>query len=284
MINIHRPSLWDVMRNPARRITYLLIICCLFTLTSCASVPVSNRRQLDLVSSQAVLPMCQQSYNQFLSAHLVISNSSDAQMVKRVGRRIQEAVEKYCLREHISDRLNGYQWQFNLVEDREMNAWCMPGGKVVVYTGILPVSRDESGLAVVMGHEIAHAVARHGEERMSQELLKQVGFSILARAISQKSPATQKAFVCAFGYGTQLGIMLPYSRLHEEEADHLGLIFMAMAGYEPRRAVDFWERMSAATNKHARPPEFLSTHPADTTRINCIKQCLPEAAQYYNDR
>jgi predicted Zn-dependent protease len=180
----------------------------------------------------------------------------------------------------MSSRLEGYAWEFNLVEDEAVNAWCMPGGKVVVFTGILPVTRDATGLAVVMGHEIAHAVANHGNERMSQGLMVQMGGTALSKALEDKPEETRNLFLTSFGLGTQVGVLLPYSRLHENESDHLGLIFMAMAGYDPRSAVDFWERMATQKSGGA-PPEFLSTHPSDKTRIENIKSLLPEALRYY---
>lgn len=200
-------------------------------------------------------------------------------MVKRVGQRIQVAVEKYMADNNLRRQLEDYLWEFNLVESKEINAWCMPGGKVVVYTGILPITKDENGLAVVMGHEIAHAVAKHGNERMSQGLLTEMGGVALTVALRDKPAQTQQLFMTAFGVGAQVGVLLPFSRVQESEADHLGLIFMAMAGYDPHGAVTFWERM--AQQGGAKPPEFLSTHPSDETRINKIKAELPEALQYY---
>ena len=258
----------------------LLLVSALITLLACQTVPITGRRQLSLIPAESLLPMSFNEYQDFLSKHQVVGNTEQAQMVKRVGRRIQQAVERYFSDRGMSSQLKGYAWEFNLVEDKGINAWCMPGGKVVVYTGILPVVRDETGLAVVMGHEIAHAVANHGDERMSQGLLAEMGGMALSVALSQKPKETSDLFLTAYGLGAQVGILLPYSRLQESEADHLGLIFMAMAGYDPRRAVDFWERMAQA--KHgASPPEFLSTHPADATRIENIKKLIPEAMRYY---
>jgi predicted Zn-dependent protease len=204
-------------------------------------------------------------------------------MVKRVGGRISSAVEKYLAGQNHSDLLEGYTWEFNLVKDSSVNAWAMPGGKVAIYNGILPVTQNENGLATVMGHEVAHAVAQHGNERMSQALLTQLGGVALSVALSQNPSQTNDLFLAAYGIGTQVGILLPYSRLHESEADRLGLIFMAMAGYDPRDAVAFWQRM-AAQSKGGAPPEFLSTHPAHETRIDQIMQYLPEAMKYYRRR
>jgi predicted Zn-dependent protease len=249
-------------------------------LTSCQTVPITGRHQLALIPSGQVQSMSAGQYQDFLAKHQVIRGTADAQMVQRTGKRIQNAVERYFAEHNSSDHLKGYQWEFNLVEGREVNAWCMPGGKVVVYTGILPVTRDETGLAVVLGHEIAHAVANHGDERMSQGLLAEMGGIALAEALATKPQETSSLFMTAYGLGAQVGVLLPFSRLHESEADHLGLIFMAMAGYDPRSAVGFWERM-AAGKQGGTPPEILSTHPADATRIRNIQSLLPEAMRYY---
>jgi len=201
-------------------------------------------------------------------------------MVKTVGSKIQQAVERYMAENKMSQLLDGYQWEFNLIESADVNAWCMPGGKVVVYTGILPVTRDGAGLAVVMGHEIAHAIAKHGNERMSQGLITELGGAALDVALKEKPEKTRQLWMTAYGLGAQFGVILPYSRLHESEADHLGLIFMAMAGYDPNSAAEFWQRMSVMKTGPA-PPEFMSTHPSDQTRINRIKAELPEAMKYY---
>ena len=202
-------------------------------------------------------------------------------MVQRVGARIADAVERYMNENYMSDRIAGYNWEFKLVESKEKNAWCMPGGKVVVYTGILDIAQDDAGLAVVMGHEIAHAIAKHGAERMSQALLVSAGGVALDTAMENESSGRRQAFLMAYGLGATVGLMLPYSRTHEKEADRLGLIFMAMAGYDPQTAVDFWERMKAE-KEGSSTPEFLSTHPADETRIENIKNNLYEAMPYYN--
>lgn len=200
-----------------------------------------------------------QQYDEFLKANKLSNNQQQTAMVKSVGQKIRGAVERYMADNKMSHRLDGYNWEFNLVESPEANAWCMPGGKVVVYTGILPITKNEGGLAVVMGHEIAHAIAKHGDERMSQGLLTELGGTALSVALEQKPEKTKQLWMTAFGIGAQVGVLLPYSRLHESEADHLGLIFMAMAGYDPNIAVNFWERM--AKQGGAKPPEFLSTHP-----------------------
>jgi len=249
-------------------------------IVSCSTVPLTGRRQLNLVSDSSVLSMSAQQYDEFLSSHEVIRNTKEAAMVQRVGRRIQNAVERYFAEHNMSDRLNGYSWEFNLVESKEVNAWCMPGGKVVVYTGILPIAGDEAGLAVVMAHEIAHAIAKHGNERMSQALLTQLGGTALSVALESYPEQTQALWMAAFGVGSQVGVLLPYSRVQESEADRLGLIFMAMAGYDPNEAPRFWSRM-AAEKGGAAPPEFLSTHPSDKIRIEKIKEEIPEAMKYY---
>lgn len=260
--------------------TLLLSVISSTILFSCQTVPITGREQLSIVPASTILPMSFNEYKDFLDKHGVVENGPEAEMVKRVGKRIERAVERYFADHGLSSRLEGYRWEFNLVEDSEVNAWCMPGGKVVVYTGILSVARDETGLAVVMGHEIAHAVANHGAERMSQGLLTQLGGLALEAALSQKPQETSNLFLAAYGLGAQVGVLLPYSRLHESEADHLGLIFMAMAGYDPREAVGFWERMRD-TKKGAHAPEFLSTHPADARRIENIKSLIPQAMRYY---
>lgn len=249
-------------------------------MVSCQTVPITGRQQLSLVPSATILSMSYESYSDFLAKHKVIHNSDDSRMVKRVGTRIQHAVESYFNSHGLGDRLAGYEWEFNLVDDKSINAWCMPGGKVVVYSGIVPIAKGEDGLAVVMGHEIAHAVANHGDERMSQGLIAQMGGIALSAALDQNPGQTRDLFLAAYGVGTQIGVLLPYSRLQETEADHLGLIFMASAGYDPRSAVGFWKRMTA-TKQGGSPPEFLSTHPADATRIRNIEKFMPEALSYY---
>ncbi|HEU19636.1 MAG TPA: M48 family peptidase [Deltaproteobacteria bacterium] len=228
---------------------------------------------------ESMLTTSFQQYDQFLETNMLSKDEHNTRMVKTVGERIQRAVERYYRENNMSHKLKGYAWEFNLVESDDVNAWCMPGGKVVIYTGILPYTKDESGLAVVIGHEVAHAIAEHGNERMSQMLFYQMGGMALGVAMAEKPAETQKLWMTAFGVGAQFGVILPYSRLHEREADHLGLVFMAMAGYDPNTAVEFWKRM--ARDKESSPPEFLSTHPSDETRINAIKKLIPEVMPYY---
>lgn len=257
-----------------------LTFLCWLLVHSCQTVPITGREQLSLVSSAQIRAMSLDAYRDFLSKNEVIRGTPEADQVNRVGIRIKSAVETYFAERNMSAQLSGYAWEFNLIKDPSVNAWAMPGAKVAVYTGILPVTRGDQGLAVVMGHEIAHVVANHGNERMSQALLAQMGGMALSVALSEQPAQTQKIFAAAFGLGTQVGILLPYSRLQESEADHLGLIFMAMAGYDPRGAVEFWQRM-AAEKGGGSPPEFLSTHPTSSTRIENIKSLLPEAMKYY---
>jgi predicted Zn-dependent protease len=246
---------------------------------SCSTVPLTGRSQLNMIPSSEMLAMSFQQYDQFLKENKLSTNQAEVDMVKRVGINIQQAVEQFLSDNNLTSRLNGYNWDFNLIEDEQVNAWCMPGGKVVVYTGILPVTQDELGLAVVMGHEIAHAIAEHGNERMSQQLLQQVGAIGLMVAMKDEPAQTQAIWLSVYGVGTTVGIMLPYSRTHESEADHLGLIFMAMAGYDPHAAVDFWTRMAGKGG--GSPPEFLSTHPSHETRISDLNKWIPEAMKYY---
>lgn len=256
------------------------ILLFLFLAIACQTVPITGRQQLSIIPAGQILSMSAASYKDFLSSHTVIKDTEDAKMVKRVGVSIQHAVEKYFSAHNLSEGLDGYSWEFNLVDDEAVNAWCMPGGKVVVYTGILPVAKDDKGLSVVMGHEIAHAVANHGDERMSQGLITQMGGMALSTALASKPQQTTELFMAAYGIGTQVGILLPYSRLQESEADRLGLIFMAMAGYDPHQAPEFWKRMSSGKQGGA-PPEFLSTHPADETRIRNLEKHMDEAMSYY---
>lgn len=252
----------------------------IFILQSCSTVPLTGRSQLNMIPNSEMLTMSFQQYDQFLKENKLSTNQAEVNMVKKTGENIQHAVERYLQANNLSDRLNGYNWEFNLVESDQVNAWCMPGGKVVVYTGILPLTMDENGLAVVMGHEIAHAIAEHGNERMSQQLLQQVGVVGLMVAMKDEPAQTQAIWLSVYGVGTTVGVILPYSRTHESEADHLGLIFMAMAGYDPHVAPEFWKRM-AASKQGGSPPEFLSTHPSDQTRINDITSWIPEAMKYY---
>lgn len=250
----------------------------LAVVTACSTVPITGRQQLNLVSDAEVQSMSFTQYREVLAKSKLSTDARATQMVKTVGQRVQKGVEQYMASQNLSQQLEGFQWEFNLIESKEVNAWCMPGGKVAVYSGILPLTQDENGLAVVLGHEIAHAIAKHGQERMSQALVAQGLGSSLQAAMGQNPTATKSIFLTAFGVGSQLK-MLQYGRRQESEADRLGLIFMALAGYDPRGATPFWERMAAQSQ--GAPPEFLSSHPSDATRIADIQAALPEALGYY---
>ncbi len=252
----------------------------LLLLTACTTVPVTGRSQLNLIPGSSMLSMSAQQYGTFLKENKLSQDQQQVATVKRVGARIQGAVERYFTSSGLQDYLKKYNWEFNLVEDKQVNAWCMPGGKVVVYTGIMPIARDDAGLAVVMGHEIAHAIAEHGNERMSQGLLAQLGGTALSTALATQPDATRQLWMSVYGVGAQYGALMPYGRMQESEADHLGLVFMTMAGYDPNAAVGFWERMAAQKGGKA-SPEFLSTHPADATRIANIKRLIPEVLAKY---
>lgn len=247
--------------------------------SACTQVAITGRKQLNLVPDSMVNSMALDEYQLFLNDNKLSADTKATAMVREVGMRVAQAVETYFKQQGMPEQVADFKWEFNLVESEEKNAWCMPGGKVVVYTGLLPITRDENGLAVVMSHEIAHAVARHGSERMSHGLIYQMGGIALSTAMKDYPDATQQLFMTSYGIGAQVGVLLPYSRVQEKEADHLGLIFMAMAGYNPQTAVAFWERM--AENKEGAPPEFLSTHPSDKTRIQAIEELIPEAMPYY---
>jgi predicted Zn-dependent protease len=249
-------------------------------LAACATVPLTGRRQLSLVSSAEMSALGAESYQQFLQESRLSQDAGQTQMVRNVGTRISVAAEAFMRESGLEADLPNYQWEFSLVDaDTVVNAFCLPGGKIGVYSGILPVARDETGLAVVVGHEVAHAIAKHGGERMSQLLLVQMGGMALSKAVEEQPEKTQQLLMLAFGIGANVGVMLPYSRQHESEADRIGLVLMARAGYDPRTAVTFWQRMSQEGGP--RPPEFLSTHPAPERRINDIRDHLPEALKYY---
>jgi len=265
------------MKNSIK--TFIILLAAVTLADSCSTVPLTGRRQLSLIPESELIAMSLTSYSDFLKENSLSTNRANTTLVQDVGKNISTAVVKYFSDNNMSANLNGYQWEFNLIEDSTPNAWAMPGGKVVVYTGLLPYTQDANGLAVVVSHEIAHAVARHGSERMSQQLLAQFGSVALGEALKNKPEQTQVIFGTAFGLGTQLGVMLPYSRQHELEADRLGLIFMAMAGYNPQTAVAFWTRMASMGGE--KPPEFLSTHPSDATRIQNIQKVMPEALSFY---
>ena len=248
-----------------------------FLFYACSQVAVTGRNQLSLVSNAEIIPVVNQQYDSLMRVSKLSSNAQQTAQVKEVGRKIQKAVEQYMAQNNASSELQGFEWEFNLIDDpKTVNAWCMPGGKIVVYTGILPITKDEAGLATVMGHEVAHALVNHGAQRMSAGQLQQLGAVGVAVATSGKSEQTQQILQQAYGLGTEFGAILPFSRKHENEADEIGLILMAIAGYNPDRAVDFWQRMEANSGGSA-PPEFLSTHPSGATRMNNIKSNIPKA-------
>ena len=246
---------------------------------SCATVPLTGRRQLSLVPESEVISLSLTEYDKFIKSNKLSTDKNKLAMDKRVGERIAKSVETYMTKAGLIQNLDGYKWEFNLVEDQTVNAWCMSGGKVVVYTGLLPLTMTENGLATVLGHEISHAVARHGSERMSSQMLLQLGSTALSSAMASKPAETRNIVMAAFGIGTQVGVTLPFSRDNEYEADYMGLIFMAMAGYDPNESIQFWERMSKQGGQ--KPPEFLSTHPVDSNRIARLKEKMPDAMAYY---
>lgn len=251
--------------------------------TGCETVPITGRSQLNLVPESMVRSMALQEYQSFLQSPetKLSANTQQSTTVQRVGTRIADAVEKYMRANDMEKQIEGYNWEFNLVESKDVNAWAMPGGKVVVYTGLMELADTDAQLASVMGHEIAHAIARHGNERMSQGLLTTMGGVALSQAVKDQPSATRELLLTSYGIGSTVGIILPYSRTQETEADQLGLIFMAMAGYDPEAALTFWKKM-AAKGGGAQVPEFLSTHPADQTRIRNIEDYMSEAKRYYN--
>ena len=242
---------------------------------ACSTVPLTGRKQLNLANTEAIQQQSNQAYRQFLSdpSTKVVTGTADAQRVRTVGSRIAAAIERYMSQNGYSNQYD-FQWEFNTIQSKDINAWCMPGGKVAVYTGIFPVTQTEAGLATVMGHEIAHAIARHAEERYSQ----MAGAQLIGGVVGATTGS--QTMVDLYGLGGQLAL-LKYGRKQESEADRLGLIFMAMAGYNPEAAVSFWQRMAQAKQGGGAPPEFLSTHPSDERRIADIQKRLPEARQYY---
>ncbi len=243
---------------------------------SCAKNPFTGKSTMAFVPNNQLFPTAFAQYNQFLSENKVVKNTKDANRITTVGEKIRRAAERYLTANGFADYLNDYKWEYNLVDNKELNAWCMPGGKIVFYTGILPVCKDDAGIAAVMGHEVAHALANHGQQRMSAGLLQQLGAVGVAVATSGKSNETQQMAMQAYGIGSQVGGMLPFSRNHESEADKIGIYLMSIAGYHPENAVKVWERMSVLSSGQA-PPEFMSTHPSNETRIAELTALIPEA-------
>jgi len=249
---------------------------------ACSTNSVTGRKQLKLFPEETLQQQAITEYRSFLSQNKVLSTNvnKDAEMVSRVGNRIAKAITDYYTQKGLASELNGYKWEFNLVESKEVNAWCMPGGKVVVYTGLLALTQNEAALAVVMGHEITHAVAHHGNERISQVALAQ-GLEVAGNIFTSGNQKANNIFNNVFAPTAQIGVLLPNSRNQEYEADHFGLNFAAMAGYNPREAVPFWQRMAAAASGSGKPPEFLSTHPSDENRIAKLQSYMDEALSYY---
>ncbi|SFB10801.1 M48 family metallopeptidase [Algoriphagus aquimarinus] len=259
-----------------------ILFCTGLILYSCATVPLTGRSQLALVPAEEIQPMVNQEYDKVLKENKVVTNTADGQKVLKVGNRMAKAVESYLVSQGYQDLANSFDWEFNLIQSDDVNAWCMPGGKVAFYTGIMPLTLTETGIAVVMGHEIAHAVASHSAERMSTGLLENFGMSLLSSAMGQNPTLTQAILLQSVGVSSELG-MLSFSRKHELEADEMGLTFMAIAGYDPREAPIFWQRMLDKENGAA-PPEFLSTHPASQTRIDKLNRNMPEALTFYKGK
>jgi predicted Zn-dependent protease len=257
-----------------------VVLVAIIIVNACATVPVTGRKQLDLVSNDEIISQSAVEYKHVLDSSKLSNNTEQVDMIRRVGKRIQGAVENYMAGKNLSSELKGFNWEFNLIQDdKTVNAWCMPGGKVAFYTGILPICKDETGVAIVMGHEVAHAIANHGRERMSEAMLANGLLSTLSASMGQNPTLTQQLLLQSVGVGANLG-MLKFSREDESEADHIGLIFMTIAGYDPHQAPIFWERMKSQGAAGQKPPEFLSTHPADETRIKDLEKWIPEAEKY----
>ncbi len=261
------------------KIKHILLLCtALLLLGGCGSVPLTGRKQMLLVSDAEVLTASLTQYNEYIKTATPSTNAKQNAMVTRVGKKLAVATEQYLKNNGLAHEIQNFAWDFRLVKDEQVNAFCMPGGKIVVYEGLMKLIASDDELAVIIGHEVAHAVAKHSNERMSQQILAQYGAQALGQILSGKSAAAQQIGNTVFGLGAQFGVMLPFSRQHEIEADYMGLIFMAMAGYNPNVAVSFWEKMSAGSGGSV--PEFMSTHPSDATRINEMKKRMPEIEKY----
>ena len=247
----------------------------LLLLTSCGSVPLTGRKQILLVSDTELLTVSLTQYDEYLKTAVKSTDKNKSEMVERAGKKIAFATENYLKQNGLEKEIANFKWEFNTIKDNAVNAFCMPGGKIVVFEGLFPLISSEDELAVVIGHEVAHAVAKHSNERMSQEILTQVGASFVDMALSQRSMITKEIGNTVFGLGAQLGLMLPYSRKHEYEADYMGLVFMTLAGYSPSSAVSFWQKMASMSGK-SDGTDFLSTHPSDNKRIEEIQRRLPE--------
>lgn len=263
-----------------KKVLLPLLVIASILINSCSSVPITGRSQLNFVSDEEVLSLSLKEYQSYIETANISKDKAATALVQKVGKNIANAVETYYKAAGLESLLDGYSWEFNLIEDAAVNAFCMPGGKIVVYTGILPYTQDEAGLAVVLGHEVAHAVAKHSNERMSQQLATEYGSAAVGAILSGKSETVQNVAGAVYGIGTQVGVLLPFSRKQELEADELGLVFMAIAGYNPQAAVPFWQRMSTQGSGTL---EFISTHPSDAKRINHITEYMPEAMIIYNE-
>jgi predicted Zn-dependent protease len=264
-----------------KRILVIILVTTLYL--SCATNPFTGNKTLALVPNSEIFPTSFAQYDQFLSENKVVKSTANAEMITRVGQRIAAASERWLDANGYKGYLKDYRWEYNLVEDKTVNAWCMPGGKIVFYTGILPIAENETAIAAIMGHEVAHALANHGQQRMSSGVLQQIGAVGVGVATSDKSAEAQEAWMQAYGIGTTVGVMLPFSRSHEAQADEIGIKLMAIAGYNPDEAAELWKRMKANSDGQA-PPEFLSTHPSSDSRISNLKQLAPiakaEAAKF----
>lgn len=255
---------------------FILFFVTISIFISCTKNPFTGKNTLNFVSNSELFPTSFQQYGIFLKDNKVVVGTTDAKRVETVGLKIKMAAEKYLNTNGFKDYLKDYAWEYKLVESKEVNAWCLPGGKIVFYSAILSICKDDAGMATVMGHEVAHALANHGAQRMSAGILQQAGAGVVGIAMDSKSNQEKQIWMTAYGGVTQYGAMLPFNRNHESEADKIGLILMAIAGYDPSTAVAFWERMSANSGGKAQP-EFLSTHPSDVTRIEKLKSLIPEA-------
>ena len=256
----------------------VLIATLLFT--GCAEVLITGRKQFSLVSPSQLITLSQDTYRKIINESKLSQDPQEIQRVKEVGERMAFAAEQFMRQKGRASQINSYRWEFNLIEDEKVaNAFCMSGGKIAVYTGLLPISQDDAGLATVLGHEIAHAITNHAGERMSHILLVQLGGVALYQALERSPKKTRQWLMIVYGIGANVGVLLPYSRVHEREADRIGLILMALAGYDPHKAIDFWERMKEQGGP--RPPQLLSTHPVPEKRLEDIRRCIPEAMKYY---
>ncbi len=254
----------------------ILLVMAFALVLACAKNPFTGKSTMALVPNSQIFPMAFQQYDQFLGENKVVTGTAEAKKIETIGMKIKTAAERWLNANGHADYLEGYEWEYKLVQSDELNAWCMPGGKIVFYTGILPVCKDDAGIAAVMGHEVAHALANHGQQRMSAGLVQQLGAVGAQVAVGNKDPQTQALVMQAYGVGSQVGGMLPFSRSHESEADMIGLTLMAIAGYNPENAVALWQRMSAMSSGQA-PPEILSTHPSNETRIQKLTELVPQA-------